>query len=880
MKTNKTKKLIFGLAAAALLFGAAGTASYSILRSESFISAYAESVTSSLVFTAKCNGSGTADDGAVWTITSDGTESNFDADRGIHYGTNSAEVTYIELSTSDIEGTITQVVVNACDARAEATISVTVGGEAFTGNSTTATSSAANYTFTGSGSGEVVVRIARASKKTKALYVKSVAVSREASLSPLASLTLTGCPESLDEEGTATLGYTGVREDTTSWAGQVTYQSSDPTVASIEGNVLTALKPGTTQITVAHETVTSSPVTLTVVAVPTKTFTLVESAQDLVVDGHYLITSAKEGDVVAMSKTQGDNNRPGISGLSVQDGAISFKNSNAEILTLGGEEGAYTLYANQSETKGYLYASSSSGNQLKTEAEVDDNGKWDIAIDAESVVTLTAQGTNTRNVMRFNPNNGNTPLFACYASSSTTGNKPYLFKLEEDSKVVKDEGLHVEAPSAVESAGEWTAEADLTYRVDYSDDSSDYRVNISCSAQSGISIVDDKAGTAKLTFTANGTYEVVVATKAKNAQGNVVSATKTIVVSGIPAVTLDSIAIKTNPTKMSYKKDQALDLSGLVITATYNNGRTEDLTEGYTSDPASGYVFTEDDLTVGKKTITITYEGKTTTFDVTVASVTGLIPSGRYFICHESNALNNKLIYSGTAPKAVDISKAVAWTFDLVEDNRYTISFRDEGVNTYLGSIDDSKGLLTRDSAEQWEITAGADGKYVLTGEHGRDITFYASGSDWRTYQSSNATGVHELSVLPEKEVFDSNFLNTFTSGCNPNGGYDAQELGQGWDDAKNQFDSLAEGLKTEYATASSESSPVLARYDYILNKYTTAVFEDFMHRFDGGSQGNFAGTRSMTKGNDIAVVVVATTLSVGFAGGLLAFALRKKKKN
>lgn len=133
--------------------------------------------TSTLLFTAACSGSGTADDGAKWAITSDGAESQFSSDYGIHYGTNNAAVTYVQLSTSDISGTITRVVVNARDAQAVATISVSVGGTAFTcSGSTTATNSSADYTFTGSGSGAIVVRVERSSSMTKAIYVKSVVV--------------------------------------------------------------------------------------------------------------------------------------------------------------------------------------------------------------------------------------------------------------------------------------------------------------------------------------------------------------------------------------------------------------------------------------------------------------------------------------------------------------------------------------------------------------------------------------------------------------------------------------------------------------------------------------------------------------------------------
>ena len=132
---------------------------------------------STLTFTSTCGGTGTADDGAEWTVTSDGTESTYDSTKGIHYGTGSAEVTYIQLSTSDISGTISKIVVNASTASGvSATVSVTVDGSAFGGDAQSLTSSAANYTFTGSASGDIVVTVTKPSKAAKAIYVKSIAV--------------------------------------------------------------------------------------------------------------------------------------------------------------------------------------------------------------------------------------------------------------------------------------------------------------------------------------------------------------------------------------------------------------------------------------------------------------------------------------------------------------------------------------------------------------------------------------------------------------------------------------------------------------------------------------------------------------------------------
>ena len=131
---------------------------------------------STLIFTAACGGSGTANDDAVWTVTSDGEESTYDATSGIHFGTNNKSVTYLQLATSDIEGTVARVVVNVRDAQAKATISVSVGGDNFSCADPAATNTSSDFSFTGSGSGEIIVRVDRGSSMTKALYVKSIVV--------------------------------------------------------------------------------------------------------------------------------------------------------------------------------------------------------------------------------------------------------------------------------------------------------------------------------------------------------------------------------------------------------------------------------------------------------------------------------------------------------------------------------------------------------------------------------------------------------------------------------------------------------------------------------------------------------------------------------
>ena len=76
-------------------------------------------------------------------------------------------------------------------------------------------------------------------------------------------------------------------------------------------------------------------------------------------------------------------------------------------------------------------------------------------------------------------------------------------------------------------------------------------------------------------------------------------------------VTLDSIKV-TEPTKTEYVEGEELDLTGMVVTAVYSDGREvpvelQDVkVDGYDKDQ------------VGTQTITVTYEGKETTFTVTV----------------------------------------------------------------------------------------------------------------------------------------------------------------------------------------------------------------------------------------------------------------------
>ena len=112
-----------------------------------------------------------------WTLAGGGNYWGYDGTKGQQFGSGNAPYKSLTLSTSDIKGTITKIVINTSGASSvNASFTVSVGGTQY-GNSTKLTTSATNYTFEGSASGEIKFSYTQTS--SKAIYIKSIAVTYE-----------------------------------------------------------------------------------------------------------------------------------------------------------------------------------------------------------------------------------------------------------------------------------------------------------------------------------------------------------------------------------------------------------------------------------------------------------------------------------------------------------------------------------------------------------------------------------------------------------------------------------------------------------------------------------------------------------------------------
>lgn len=206
----------------------------------------------------------------------------------------------------------------------------------------------------------------------------------------------------------------------------VSYSSSNADVATVDSETgeVSILSVGTTVITASFAGNddyydNSASYTLTVTAPPTY-YELVTDASTLAAGDEVLIAYVNSDVQLAMG-AQNPNNRAAVAVTLNDDGTLT-PGSDTQGITLE-KDGDLFLF---NVGTGYLYAASSTRNYLKTESESDANAKATISIGSGDA-TITFQGTNSRNIMRYNPNNGS-PIFSCYASTSTVGSFPQIYR--------------------------------------------------------------------------------------------------------------------------------------------------------------------------------------------------------------------------------------------------------------------------------------------------------------------------------------------------------------------------------------------------------------------------------------------------------------------
>ena len=197
-----------------------------------------------------------------------------------------------------------------------------------------------------------------------------------------------------------------------------------------------------------------------------------------------------------------------------------------------------------------------------------------------------------------------------------------------------------------------------------------------------------------------------------------------IILDEITLTPLENIRVTTLPTKTIYTAGQPLDLSGMVVTATYGDGSHSAVT-GYNTIPAVGDMLN----TIGKQTVIVNFEGKTDSFVVTVNDAPGA--DGRY--TYEMDGV----LYSSFDDLLRNIPDNTPATITLLKDVDSLLTIAGKTITFDLNGYDLTGGILATTGSDitligdvSGEVAAYGDGTIVnIQGDVYNVVSAYDSGT-------------------------------------------------------------------------------------------------------------------------------------------------------
>ena len=196
---------------------------------------------------------------------------------------------------------------------------------------------------------------------------------------------------------------------------------------------------------------------------------------------------------------------------------------------------------------------------------------------------------------------------------------------------------------------------------------------------------------------------------------------------------VDFIEVTKQPDKTVYQWGEALDLTGMEITAFYSDNATKKVS--VTSDMVSGY----NPYKAGPQSLTVTYEGKTTTFVVTVEeqvipisiAVTSRPDKTDYQWGEELDLTGMEITvyYSNDTTKVVPVTSAMVSGYDPYHAGTQTLTVNYEGqINTFVVTVNEPVVLESIVITKSPDKTAYQQGEELeLTGA--KLTAFYDDGS-------------------------------------------------------------------------------------------------------------------------------------------------------
>ena len=439
-------------------------------------------------------------------------------------------------------------------------------------------------------------------------------------------------------------------------------------------------------------------------------YELVTNAADLTVGSHVII-AALDDVAKAISTTQNTNNRASAS--------VTKSQSNTVISSPGDDVQIFTIEAGNKENtiafstgSGYIYAANSSSNYLRTETTLSDNSSWSVTIDSEGVATIIAQGSNTRNELRYNGSN-NPPIFSCYASTSTQA-KVSIYK-EADNTTWNLSSIEVTtAPDKTSyEAGEDFDATGMVVTAHYVDDADNTHTKNVVLNNADLTISPSTSLTA-------GTTSVSISYGGQ-------STSQAITVTAPITWDLKSIAVTTAPTKTTYTAGEYFAPAGMVVTATFENHDNTAQTKQQVVDNAN-LTFTPSTstaLTTDNSSVSISYTvsgiTKSTTQAITVNSASVPTEKEYYILNTATTAIATANSYNAYTNQACATDLATPGSYPSTANWSVTCGSK-QTAGLWLGSNNNQKAKMILSNGS----VTGASGIATAIGV-AASATYYAA---------------------------------------------------------------------------------------------------------------------------------------------------------
>ena len=369
--------------------------------------------------------------------------------------------------------------------------------------------------------------------------------------------------------------------------------------------------------------------------------------------------------------------------------------------------------------------------------------------------------------------------------------------------------------------------------------------------------------------------------------------------SGSSDPTLTSITLNTTNVTTSFEVGDTFNYTGLVVTAHYSDSSSEVISTGYT-------VSSPDMSTSGQKTITVVYSGVQATYTITVTG-TSPQPSGDYSLTSGSPYMNgvpykmyfystnksNNYYFIGSMPGYYGATSTVkssgADVYFAQSGAGQNIYFYDSGTIKYLSIVISDGHINFTYAASEPSIKWIYDSTYECLTYTMSDTpyTFGTSGtyttfSAYSLTQYPNSYKVKFETKDNEGAIPFATIMNDYIS-CN-NAGTSAPTFnGFTWANFAGVYANLDSSSKTMLQSnnpSNDEVAEYVTRYDYIVGKYGTSTYSDFLERNPSpiGNHRISIFNSEILKENSLTLILIITSaLTVSAVLGY--FLLRKKKQ-